>query len=320
MKYQLFSYRSTAGAVIPGIKVGELHYPLPTLLERVAPPYARSVCASVDDIVENWQFSRNLLSQVVIHLSQHASDFVDILLDESSVNFLTPLTRPNTIYGAGANYRDHVAAMAKAFNMNLSLDPKGDGIPPWHFVKAGRSTLAGHRVDVKFPGETKQLDWEAELAVVIGTGGRFISVEEALNHVAGYTCANDLSARDMLRREQVDPSSPFRFDWIGHKSFNGSSPLGPYFTPAEFVQDPEDLDIKLWVNGEIKQDSNTKNHMYNISEQISYLSGWLDLHPGDIILTGTPAGVGMESLTFLSRGDVIDIEIEGLGRLTNRVV
>jgi 2-keto-4-pentenoate hydratase/2-oxohepta-3-ene-1,7-dioic acid hydratase in catechol pathway len=206
--------------------------------------------------------------------------------------------------------------MARALKMNLVLDPKKNGVPPWHFLKAGKGTLAGHGAQVPFPGHTEKLDWEAELAVIVGRRASRISVEEALDYVAGYSCANDLSARDNLRRDQVDPTSPFRFDWIGHKCFTGSCPLGPFLTPAAFVTSPENLSIKLWVNGEIKQDSNTSNHLYNVAEQLSYLSHRLDLYPGDILLTGTPAGVGMETGTFLKRGDVMTVWIEDLGELT----
>ncbi|MGX6570212.1 fumarylacetoacetate hydrolase family protein [Cupriavidus necator] len=217
--------------------------------------------------------------------------------------------------GAGANYRDHVVAMAKAFNMDLTTDPKADGVSPWHFIKAGRGTLSAHRQALPYPSHTRMLDWEAELAVVIGKACRNISPGDALDCVAGYTIANDLSARDNLRREQVDASSPFRFDWIGYKCFEGSCPLGPYLTPAAFVASPEALDIKLWVNDELKQNSNTSNHLYTVAEQIAYLSERLTLYPGDVLLTGTPAGVGMESGVFLKRGDSIRVWIDGLGEL-----
>jgi 2-keto-4-pentenoate hydratase/2-oxohepta-3-ene-1,7-dioic acid hydratase in catechol pathway len=141
-----------------------------------------------------------------------------------------------------------------------------------------------------------------------------------LSHVAGYSVANDLSARDLLRRDAVEASSPFRFDWIGHKCFPGSCPLGPYLTPAEFVGSPENLDIKLWVNDKLQQDSNTNNHLYSVAEQISYLSMHVTLYPGDVILTGTPAGVGMESGTFLSKGDRLRVWIDKLGTLETTII
>ncbi|WP_439672387.1 hypothetical protein AEMCBJ_21270 [Cupriavidus necator] len=116
--------------------------------------------------------------------------------------------------------------MGRTFNTQLTLDPRAEGIPPRHFIKAGRATLAGHQQDVPYPDRTSRLDWEAELAVVIGMTANRVSVADALAHVAGYTIANDLSARDSLVRDKVDAASPFRFDWIGHKCFTGSCPAG----------------------------------------------------------------------------------------------
>jgi 2-keto-4-pentenoate hydratase/2-oxohepta-3-ene-1,7-dioic acid hydratase in catechol pathway len=107
---------------------------------------------------------------------------------------------------------------------------------------------------------------------------------------------------------------------VGHKCFNGSCPLGPVFTPAQFVSSPEDLAIRLWLNGELRQDSNTRNHLYTVADQIAHLSERVDLLPGDILLTGTPAGVGMETGTFLKRGDVMRVSIDGLGELETRIV
>jgi len=311
-KYQLFSYR--AGSEIKsGIMVAERWFDLGGVATQAGlTPLA---AGSVDDLLERWDTSQAALRQLAQSLAEKPADFERHALAVEVLEFLPPLSRPGVIYGAGANYRDHVEAMGRAFNMKLVLDPKAEGIAPWHFVKAGRGTLSGHKAVLPFPQHTRKLDWEAELAVVIGRRASRVSVEDALDYVAGYSCANDLSARDHLVRQTVDPSSPFRFDWIGHKCFTGSCPLGPLFTPAEFVASPENLDIKLSLNGELRQDSNTSNHLYSIAEQISYLSGMLDLYPGDIVLTGTPAGVGMESGTFLKPGDVMKVWIAGLGEL-----
>ena len=296
MKYQLFSFEGPDGLPQLGVNVGAKHMHLGAGL--------------IDDLLRDWHGAQQRIARFV---AEQAGDAP--AMAPADIRFLPPLLRPGVIYGAGANYRDHVVAMARAFNMALTVDPKGDGVPPWHFIKAGRGTLAAHGQSVPYPGHTQRLDWEAELAVVIGKTGRNVPVAQALDVVAGYTVGNDLSARDNLRRDNVDASSPFRFDWIGHKCFEGSCPLGPYLTPAEFIESPERLDIKLWVNDELKQDSNTANHLYTVAEQIAYLSERLTLYPGDVLLTGTPAGVGMESDTFLKRGDSVRVWIEGLGEL-----
>lgn len=306
MNYQLFSYYDKEGTMRPGIATSHGHF-------DIGGP-------DVDGLIQQWPQSHERLKELAIALDHDNSTGSQGRLDVQTLKFAAPLSRPGIIYAAGANYRDHVEAMGRAFNMQLALDPRADGIPPWHFIKAGRATLAAHRQRVPYPRHTQNLDWEAELAVVIGLPARDVSVADALSHVAGYSVANDLSARDNLRRDNVDPSSPFRFDWIGHKCFTGACPLGPYITPAEFIASPEELAIKLWLNGELKQNSNTRNHLYSVAEQIAYLSSRMTLYPGDIILTGTPAGVGMETGTFLSQGDVMKVWIENLGELETTIV
>jgi 2-keto-4-pentenoate hydratase/2-oxohepta-3-ene-1,7-dioic acid hydratase in catechol pathway len=316
-KYQIFTYTNGDGLPRTGMRVGDRMVDLATVVGALDFGFVGSV--GIDTLLEDWARSHGLLLVVADRIASGAGSDRMPALDADRITFLPALLRPGAIYAAGANYRDHVEAMSRAFNMKLVLDPKAEGIPPWHFVKAGRGTLSGHRETVRFPDGCARLDWEAELAVVIGRRASRVSKEDALDHVAAYTCSNDLSARDIFVREQVDASSPFRFDWIGHKSFNGSCPLGPFLTPSDFVESPENLDIKLWLNGELKQDSNTSNHLYGVADQIAYLSARIDLLPGDIVLTGTPAGVGMESGTFLKRGDVMRVAIEGLGELETTV-
>ncbi|MBC2768823.1 fumarylacetoacetate hydrolase family protein [Pusillimonas minor] len=314
MKYQVFTYCGPGGLLRPGIRVLDTHYDLQGLVL-----HGNASWSMVDDLLLDWGSAHERLSALAEAIACDADMFSDHVLD-GAVRFSAPLTRCGVIYAAGANYRDHVEAMAQAMGMTLVLDPKKEGVPPWHFIKSGQSVLSAHQEGVEFPAHSKMLDWEAELAVVIGRRASRVSVSEALSYVAGYTCANDLSARDNLKREGVDVSSPFRFDWIGHKCFRGACPLGPYLTPAEFVTSPEDLSIKLWLNGELKQNSSTSNHLYSVADQISYLSQRLDLLPGDVILTGTPAGVGMEKGVFLKPGDVMRVQIEGLGELETTLV
>lgn len=314
MKYQLFTYADKNGAAGAGIAVNQQLFSLAGIATG-----SPLVGKSVMELLEDWDNAHARLLAVAEGVTASPGRYASHLLDAGTITFLPPVTHPGTVYCAGANYRDHVEAMGRALSQKLVLNPKAEGIPPWHFLKAGKGTLAAHREVVPFPSHTNMLDWEAELAVVIGRRASKVSVDDALQYVAGYSCSNDLSARDNLKRDQIDVSSPFRFDWIGHKCFNGSCPVGPFLTPAAFVESPEDLDIKLWLNGELKQDSNTCNHLYSVADQISYLSHRVDLYPGDIIMTGTPAGVGMENGTFLKRGDVMKVWIEGLGELETTV-
>lgn len=233
--------------------------------------------------------------------------------DVKNAEIVAPLPAPRNIYFAGANYKDHVEEMKERLKLNINTDPKGSGEKPWHSLKATGSSVVGPGAKVALPGGTKMLDWELELAVVIGKPAKDVTLEKALEYVAGYTVANDLSARDHVFRSYVHETSPFRYDWIGQKSFDGSCPMGPAITPAQFVGDPMNLKMKLWVNGKLKQDSNTNQMLFNIADQIAHLSSRVTLLPGDVILTGTPAGVGMPDNDFLRPGDVVKQWIENIG-------
>jgi 2-keto-4-pentenoate hydratase/2-oxohepta-3-ene-1,7-dioic acid hydratase in catechol pathway len=145
---------------------------------------------------------------------------------------------------------------------------------------------------VTLPPASKSVDWEVELAAVIGRPAKDVGESHALDYVTGYLIANDLSARDLGFCEKLPPANPFRTDWLAHKSFDGSCPLGPWIVPASEIGDPQKLGLKLWVNDVLKQDSNTGKMIFTLAEQIAQLSSRITLYPGDVILTGTPAGVG----------------------------
>jgi 2-keto-4-pentenoate hydratase/2-oxohepta-3-ene-1,7-dioic acid hydratase in catechol pathway len=235
----------------------------------------------------------------------------------ADVTLSAPLQVPGELICAGANYWDHLREMADIAERTTGKRPSmTKPKEPWFFLKNARSAVTGPGAEVALPSFSKQVDWEAELGVVIGRATRNISEERALDAVAGYTIVNDLSARDLMKRE----GTPFIYDWVGQKCFEHSAPMGPWITPAEYVGDSENLSIKLWVNGALKQDSNTKHMVHNAREQIAYLSRHFTLHPGDIIATGTPAGVGMPRGEFLKAGDEVRIEIENCGVLVNRMV
>jgi 2-keto-4-pentenoate hydratase/2-oxohepta-3-ene-1,7-dioic acid hydratase in catechol pathway len=237
----------------------------------------------------------------------------------ADTRLLAPIRWPSAIYCAGANYADHAAEMARAQNRPPPPDPHTLGLKPWHFIKAGRSTLAAPGETVAITGMSQTMDWEIELAAVIGRAAKDVSLAQALDHVAGYTIANDLSARDMGRRPGVPDDSPFKFDWVAHKNFDGSCPLGPWIVPASDIPDPQNLSLKLWVNDAVKQDSNTGKMIFSIAEQIEHLSSRITLNPGDVVLTGTPSGVGAARKEFLKAGDEVKLWIEHIGTLTNRM-
>jgi 2-keto-4-pentenoate hydratase/2-oxohepta-3-ene-1,7-dioic acid hydratase in catechol pathway len=237
----------------------------------------------------------------------------------ASTRLLAPILWPSAIYCAGANYADHAAEMARASGRNPEPDPHTLGLKPWHFLKAGRSTPAADGDTIAITGLSKTMDWEVELAAVIGRAAKNVPLAAALDYVAGYTIANDLSARDMGRRPNVPDTAPFKFDWVAHKNFDGSCPLGPWIVPSQDIADPQKLGLKLWVNDVLKQDSNTSQMIFTLAEQIAHLSSRITLQPGDVILTGTPAGVGAARPEFLKPGDVVKLWIENIGTLSNKM-
>lgn len=223
-------------------------------------------------------------------------------LSPSDVTFCPPVALPNKLICIGSNYHDHIAEMP------IPMVPTY----PYSFLKPPSTTLRGSGSKVAVPSISHMLDWEAELAVIIGQTAKDIPTAQALGVVAGYANLNDLSARDWLEKRP-----PVGVDWIRHKAFDGFAPMGPYMMPARFVGDPQAMPIRLSVNGVVKQNSNTNQMVFGVADIVSYLSGVMTLEPGDVIATGTPAGVGYgrSPQEFLKSGDVVDIEIGDLGVL-----
>lgn len=274
----------------------------------VADATGRAGDATVAGILDDWQAAQSRLDAATKSGAGAAL---------SSVELLAPIPVPGAIYCAGANYMDHAAEMARAQGREPPKDPHESGQRSWHFIKSSR-TVVGSGVTVAIPPKVKKLDWEAELAVVIGRKAKDVKEADALQYVAGYCNANDLSARDLSRRDKLPETSSFKSDWLSHKSFDGSCPLGPFIVPARDIANPHDLRIVLDVNGVEKQNSSSGQMIFNINEQIADLSGRVTLWPGDIILTGTPAGVGNGRGEYLKSGDVVRVRIAGLGELVTK--
>ncbi len=234
-------------------------------------------------------------------------------------HMLAPVPHPGAIYCVGANYDDHVKEMAAQQGRDPEPDPHTLGLQAFHFIKSSH-TVVGTHAHIKRPPQCKALDYEVELAAIVGKPAAHVSEADALSYIAGYTVANDLSARDFFFRPPMPPTSPFYADWLAHKSFDGSCPLGPWMVPASEVGDPQNLGIRLWVNGDLKQDSNTSQMIFTLAEQIAQLSKRITLQPGDVILTGTPAGVGSARGVFLQPGDAVELWCENVGTLQHTIV
>lgn len=224
---------------------------------------------------------------------------------------LAPLTYPPKVVCAGANFYSHAVEMGTA-----RPDPDAE---PFFFFKPPTTTVIGPGEAIPLPaGEGAQVDWEVELAIVIGHRVRDVLPQEALSHVAGYLVANDVSARGRLAREGA-VAGPFAFDWLGSKAQDGFCPLGPGMVPAWLVPDPQSLRLRLTVNGVTKQDQSTSDMVVPVDRLVAAASRLVTLEPGDVILTGTPAGVGLARGEFLAPGDEVVAEIEGVGTLRNPV-
>jgi 2-keto-4-pentenoate hydratase/2-oxohepta-3-ene-1,7-dioic acid hydratase in catechol pathway len=284
------------------------------LADTAAKASAQSM-TSVMAVLQRWGDIHPLLQQFA--RETRAGKRVAESLDLSAVRLLAPILYPGTILCAGANYRDHVAEMSKALNLPPEPDPHELGLKPWHFIKASAACVRGPGSRIALPAYSKSVDWEAEIAVVIGRECRDVGIDRALDFVAGLSIVNDLSARDHLRREGVAADSPFRYDWVSQKSFDGALPFGPWICPIDEIDDLGNLGIRLWVNEELMQDSSSSNLIFSVAEQISHLSTRLTLKPGDVIATGTPAGCGAARGRFLKPGDRVSIWVEGVGVLIN---
>jgi acylpyruvate hydrolase len=223
------------------------------------------------------------------------------LLDEEHVEFLPPLPDARQVLAVGLNFSDHCEEQG--------VQPPRE---PRIFSKLV-SSLTGHKMPICHWEVTNELDYEGELAVVIGKKGRFISEDEALDFCFGYTIMNDVTARDLQRNDK---------QWTRSKGLDTFGPIGPFIATRDEVPDPKNLRIITTVNGEVRQDSSTQNMTFPVARLISAISRAITLIPGDIISTGTPAGVGVfrKPPVFLKPGDVIRITITNIGTLENRVV
>jgi 2-keto-4-pentenoate hydratase/2-oxohepta-3-ene-1,7-dioic acid hydratase in catechol pathway len=303
--YRLVSFRAGDGAPRAGIKVGERVYPVADCAKGLADPN------SVLGILREWDKAHPALEVAAKSVDAKGGFAL------GDVTLLAPILYPGALYCAGANYWDHLEEMAEIAKRVTGKAPSMQkAADPYFFMKNTAGGIIGSGTPARLPSFSKQVDWEAELGVVIGKQCRHVSEEKAFDVVAGYVVVNDLSARDLMKRE----GSPFGMDWIGQKCFEDAAPMGPWLTPAAYVKDANNLSIKLWVNGVIKQDSNTAKLVHGIAEQIAYLSRHFTLFPGDVIATGTPAGVGLPRGEFLKVGDEVRIEVEGCGTLVNRMI
>jgi ureidoglycolate lyase len=274
MKLVTFSYGDDAPRL--GVVEGERIIPVP------------GVAADMIDLIAHW----GEVAAKVRDIAKARRDAVEL----KRAHLFAPVPRPGKIMAIGMNYADHVKEMGRE--------------PPTTQVWFSKATSAvnGPNDPIQIPKVSEAVDWEAEMVVVIGKRGRHIAKDKARDHIFGYACGNDVSARDWQNRTP---------QWILGKSFDTHAPFGPWITTPDEAGDPHELGIRCIVNGETRQNSNTCNLVFNVWDQLAHLSQVMTLEPGDIIYTGTPGGVGMgmKPPVFLKPGDHVRVEIDKLGAL-----
>jgi acylpyruvate hydrolase len=241
-----------------------------------------------------------LLEQQLGKLKRSSSGIQPFVFQGSDVRLHAPVTRPQKLIGIGLNYKDHVEEIN-------GQTPK----QPLLFAMYANA-IVGPEDAIIIPPMSRQVDYEAELGVVIGRRARHVSVDAAVDHVAGYTIINDVSARDLQFSDG---------QWLRAKSFDSFAPMGPYLTTPDTLRNGDGLEMELRLNGKTMQKSNTRNMIFKVPDLVSYISKVMTLEVGDVIATGTPGGVGFgrNPQIVLKSGDTIEIEIEGIGQLRNRV-
>lgn len=316
------------------------HYALGTFSRQHGERFAGLVIdnrvASLEQLVQNQPELKALGNKSVLALLDQWDDVLPSLnriaeapsssatwFDLADLQTHAPVDLPRQVFCTGANYRKHVVDLTvdakvgpeglddaglRAWAEKMMDDRVANG-EPYVFTKPV-SAISGPFDDLVLPRTTTKPDWELELAVVIGHGGYQIPLDQTLDHVAGFTIVNDISARDLIPRTDYKMLGT---DWLRSKGQPGFLPMGPYFVPKQFVADPHKLAMRLSVSGQVMQDETTADMLFGIERQIEYISRYSRLLPGDIICTGSPAGNGTHYGRFLREGDVMEASIEGLG-------
>lgn len=308
MKLVTFTNRgfNRIGAVIDDRQVVDLNYAYQAMLEEQGKLRAEKIAEAyvppnMREFLQGGNESVNIARKAIEFALNNSVEFRHPLIYAfENVKIEAPVPEPGKIICVGHNYREHIAEM-------------GRDLPRYPVVFAKfANTVIGPQDDIPFYPVSEQLDYEAEFAFVIGQRARKVSKDEALNYVAGYTIANDVTYRDIQRRT---------LQWLQGKTVEGSAPMGPWLVTSDELTEPSGLGVRLTVNGEERQKTNTENFVFDVPYLVEFLSNLMTLEPGDIVLTGTPGGVGfaMDPQVFLQDGDVVKIEIDQVGYLENKV-
>lgn len=292
------------GNVSCGVLIGQGIVDIPSAWKDANPP------RNIQAILDRGPACLDDLQRIV------QSDPRAIALD--TVRLLAPIPRPGKVLALAGNYSEHIkeASVHHGYKLGLSESPRQTTTPRPFLMPS--TCVIGPGETVTWPAYSEQIDYELELAVVIGRKAKYVAPDDALEHVAGYTVANDVSARSVTfsKNRQKRPWDEF-YDWLNGKWADGFCPMGPWLVTKDAIDDIQNLKMVLKVNGEIRQNANTSQMIYSVADIVSFLSHLMTLEPGDVICTGTPSGVGVATGNFLKPGDRIEGAIEDLGTLTN---
>lgn len=285
-------------------KIIDLHAALVQHLTEVGEGRAKEIANAYipQDMVEFIEGGQTSLkyAKKAVEFALQAEDSSPFIFNREDVRLEAPVQKPQKIICVGLNYREHILEMGRELPTNPVLFAK--------FANA----IIGPEDNIPHHPISEQLDYEAEFTFVIGKRAKNVNQENALDYVAGYTICNDVTYRDIQRRTP---------QWLQGKSVDGAAPMGPWLVTADELQNPSGLNISSYVNGELRQQSNTENLVFSVQKLVEFISNLMTLEPGDVIMTGTPHGVGfaMEPQQFLKDGDIVRIEVENVGVLENKV-
>jgi 2-keto-4-pentenoate hydratase/2-oxohepta-3-ene-1,7-dioic acid hydratase in catechol pathway len=301
VKFINFS-RSTSPEIRMGCQHGNLCLDVSDAIHHGVLKFPRNV-SRIEDVLSaepGLEALENQLHALMDVPTASSTELRRFLFDESTIVLQAPILRPQKLIGIGLNYRDH----AEETKMELPKEPL-------LFAMYSNAITAPNR-SIVIPAMSRKIDYEAELAVVMGSRARHVTPEEAMQHVAGYTIVNDVSARDLQRADG---------QWLRAKSFDTFAPMGPCLATRASLGDADGLAIELRLNGQTMQKSNTRNLIFKVPALVSHISKVMTLEAGDVISTGTPGGVGFtrKPPVYLQPGDIVEIEIEGIGILRNPV-
>jgi 2-keto-4-pentenoate hydratase/2-oxohepta-3-ene-1,7-dioic acid hydratase in catechol pathway len=294
-----FSRLSNPSEIHIGCMHGNLYVDLTDAVRKGFLKFSSDI-SRIEDLLQVQSGLETLESALVVLLpepSNASPELRKFLVDPSAIVLQAPILRPQKLIGIGLNYRDH----AEETKMELPKEPL--------MFAMYSNAITAPNMPIVIPAMSRKIDYEAELAIVIGSRTRQVSPEEALDHVAGYTIVNDVSARDLQRSDG---------QWLRAKSFDTFAPMGPCLATRSSLRDGDGLDIELRLNGQTMQKSNTRNMIFKVPALVSHISKVMTLEAGDVISTGTPSGVGFtrKPPVYLQPGDVVEIEIEGIGILS----